>query len=264
MRELGFSRWFAVALCVCWATLGCKFMPNRPYWIEAFGHGQANRITAWPAGAVVVGSDGHLYTYPGPWARPWVGQGGQRLKAASASQNAIYGLLEDGQVARFAHGSWTPFEGSAAWQASEVAATQADRVWVVSEGKLREVSGALKTAECAELTDAAAVAARGDEVFVIDHAGVLYRGHDAHCGPIHTPVPLRRVAATAGRLLGVGTDGTIWRRRDGESWTRLPAPMKYRPGRSPFATKARDVALSAYSTWILDEESAIFVLSDES
>lgn len=254
-----------VALFVSALTASCTFMPNEPYWIEAFGQGQASRIAAGPVGGVIVGTDAHLYTYPGPWGRPWVQQGAQGLRAVAASQQSIYGILDDGQVARFARGGWVPYAGSSSWNASEVLASPDDRLLVVASGRLMQVDqGELKETECSELNGVAAAGVRDNEAFVIDQIGALYLGRSGQCVKVESPVRFRRIAARQGRVVGVGVDGRVWRRRDGGAWAQLSAPMKYRPGRAPFKTDATEVALSSYATWIVDNEGSIFLLSDES
>jgi len=239
-------------------------MPNEPYWIEGFGAGQALAIAAWPHGALAVGTNTVLYTYPGPWAQPWVQQPSPALKAIAASQSIVYGLQSDGQVARRIGSQWHPFAGSAAWNAQDIGVTEDDRVLVVAGGALRAVEGGqLKDTLCASITVASVAGVSGDEAFLLDQSGALHRVAGGRCERVETPVAMQRIAATTGRLLAVSVDGAIWRRRDGREWTRLPAPIKYRPGRRGFRTEARQVAVSANSSWVLDHEGSIFVLSDE-
>jgi hypothetical protein len=242
----------------------CRFLPNHPYWIEALGGGQGTRVGAWPGGALVIGTDQRLWGYPGAWSQPWQPQGpAQSLRAIAASQTAVYGILADGQVARFVGGTWTPYAGSASWGASELAATEDDRVLVVVGGHVRLVDGVeLKEAGCPSVAAVAITAPHADDVYVLDAAGALYHGAAGRCDPVDAPPRLQRIAAASGRLLGVGVDGSVWRRRDG-AWTPLSNPLKFRHGRRAFVTRARDVAVSAYSSWIMDDEGAIFVLSDE-
>jgi hypothetical protein len=239
-------------------------MPSHPYWIEAHGEVPILRVGAWPGGALAIGTDRHLYGYPGAWSRPWLPQGTpQELRAIAASQTAVYGILADGQVARFAGGTWTPYAGSVSWGASEIGATEDDRLLVVVGGHVRSVDGVdLKEAPCSSVISVVVAGARGDEMFVLDGEGGLHHGEAGRCEPVQTPVRLQRIAAASGRLLGVGADGTVWRWRD-RAWTTLPPVRKFRAGRAAFETRAREIAVSAYSTWIMDDEGAVFLLSDE-
>jgi hypothetical protein len=258
--------WLGLGLVlIAMAAAGCRFMPNEPYWIEGFGRGRAVHISAWPLGALAIGPDAILYTYPGTWAQPWIGQSSPALKGIAASHSYVYGLHTDGQLSRRTGGGhWQPVPGSAAWNASVLSVTEDDRVWVVADGALRAVEGnQLRQTVCASLAVAWVAAVRGDAAFLLDQSGGLHRASGGRCERIETPVALQHIAATTGRLLAVSVDGAIWRRRDGGAWTKLPAPIKYRPGRRGFATQAREVAVSAHSSWILDHEGSIFVLSEE-
>lgn len=246
------------------AALGCRFMPNHPYWIETLGRPQGIRIGAWPGGALAIGTDSRLYGYPGPWSRPWAPQGHpQEIKALSASQTAVYAILSDGQVARFANDRWTPFAGSAAWGAAEIAATEDDHLLVLAGGKLRRADAAgLKEVLCETVVGVSIAATRGDEAYVVDQAGEVHRSAARNCAPVEAPARFLRIAATTTRLLGVARDGSVWRQRAGR-WTALPSPFKYRPGTAPTPTRAQDIAVSAQNTWLMDHEGSIFVLSDE-
>jgi hypothetical protein len=256
-----------VAIALGGAAGGCRIRSKDPYWIEAHGRAEALRLSAWPAGALAIGTDHRLYGYPGPWGRSWYPQGHPaELRTIAASNVAVYAIFNDGQVARFAADRWAPVPASAAWGATELGATQDDRLIVVAGGKVQIFDGAsLRDApSCASAVPAVAVAGtRGDEAFVLDQEGGLHHLAGDVCTTLDTPTRLQRIAANAGRLLAVGADGTVWRWRDAR-WTALPAPFKYRAGRRAFPTQARDVSASAYSSWLLDDAGAIFVLSDES
>ena len=104
---------------------------------------------------------------------------------------------------------------------------------------------------------------RGDEIYVVDASGALHHGTPGSCPVVPTPTPVRDVAARNGRVIVVATDGGVWRRRGDEAWRALPPVKKYRPFRAPFEVKGAQVALTDYSTWLLDGEGAVFVLSDE-
>jgi hypothetical protein len=257
---------FATALLLSMSGSACRILPEHPYWIEALGHATGSSVGAWTGGALTIGTDRHLYAYPGQWSRPWLPSGPpQELRAVAASRVAIYGILGDGQVGRLAGELWTAYPGSVAWGTSSLSATDDDRLMVIVGGHVRLVEGVdLKESVCASLPGAVIALAgiKVDEAYVLDEHAVLHHGAGGSCDAVATPKPLQRIAATGGRLVGVAQDGTIWRRRDG-AWTALPAPRKFRPGRAAFETRARDVAVSANSTWILDDEGAVFVLSDE-
>lgn len=246
------------------ASASCRFLPNEPYWIEPHGTAQGVGVTAWPSGALAIGTDRHLYRYPGAWSRPWLPHGPtQNLRAIAASRVAVYAILDDGQVARFADNTWTPLAGSASWGASGLAATEDDRLFVLVGGRARLVEGVdLKEGPCGSLVGTSISAVGSDDLYVLDAAGNLHQGRSGRCDRVDAPVPLQRVAATKDRLVAVGKDGSVWRRRDG-AWKVLPEPRKFRPGRRPYTTRARDVAVSPHSTWIMDDEGHVFLLSAE-
>jgi hypothetical protein len=104
---------------------------------------------------------------------------------------------------------------------------------------------------------------QGEDAFVLDQAGALFRNADGRCDKVSAPAPLQRIAARSDRLLAVAADGSVWRRR-ADKWTQLPLPFKYRPGQAAIATRVQDVGVSAYSTWLVDTEGSVFLLSDES
>jgi hypothetical protein len=103
----------------------------------------------------------------------------------------------------------------------------------------------------------------GDDVYVLEDGGALFHGSAAGCAPAKAPAPLREVAAFPGRVVAIGRDGVLWRQRGGGEWRRLPAVRKYRPGRRPYTVEATQVSVSETSTWLLDNESTVFLLSDE-
>jgi hypothetical protein len=247
------------------AGAACRFQPNHPSWIEAQGQAQGARVGAWSGGALTIGTDRRLWRYPGEWSRPWLPEGPQQeLRALAGSQTAIYGVLADGQVARYQGGAWAPYAGSIGWGASEVSASEDDVLLVIVSGHVRRVDGLeLRDTVCPAI-GAAAIASVGPErAFVLDGEGALFDGAPGRCDRVDAPVRLVRIAANGRRLVAVGADGTVWRRRDG-AWAALPPIEKYRPARAPFEPRARDVAVSVNSTWLMDDEGAIFVLSDES
>jgi len=220
---------------------------------------------------LLLGGDQHLWTYPGNWAQPWVPKEQSRnLRALAASSAAVYGVLTDGRVARLngswspsSSGSWSPIEGSASWGASELGVTEDEHLLVIANGKLRLFEhNALRTLDCDAIDPVAVAGTVGDGAFLLDSAGTLYFNGDGRCDKVPAPAPLRRIAASSGRLLAVDTDGSVWRRRE-NAWARLPPPMKYQTGQAPVAKQAQDVAVSPYSTWLADTEGAIFMLSDE-
>jgi hypothetical protein len=245
--------------------VGCRFRSKAPYWIETHGHALGNRIAGWALGVLLLGGDGNLWGYPGPWDNPLVAKARTRpLRAITAAHTAVYALLSDGHVARFTGSSWSMLEGSNAWGTSELAVTEDDQLLVLSGGKLRSVAGReLKELSCDSHPDLVGLAAvRPDEAFVIDQAGALYFNGGGHCDAVPAPLRLRRIAANTSRLLAVAADGSVWRRRE-NVWVKLPIPFKNRPGLPPAAAQPEDVGLSAYSSWLVDTEGSVYVLSDE-
>ena len=244
---------------------GCRIRSKGPYWIETHGGARGDRVAGWALGVFLLGGDRNLWGYPGPWNEPWVAKArGVPLRAITAAHTAVYGLLSDGRAARFTGSSWSPIEGSQAWNASEIAVTQDDHLLVITAGKLRSVVRTdLKELSCdphPNLVGVAAVAT--DEAFVIDHVGSLYFNGSGRCDEVPAPVRFRRIAANTNRLLGVATDGSVWRRRE-NAWSKLPVPFKNRPGLPPSAAQPQDVGLSAYSSWLVDSEGSVYILSDE-
>jgi hypothetical protein len=255
-------RW-ALAGALLAAAAGCRFMPKDGHWIEAHGTARAKRIAGAPTGVEAIGMDDALYLYPTDWARPWRALGGQQVKALAASSAAFYVISNGGEVVRIVNGVWSPLAGSVAWGATTLAASPEDKLYVVVGGHLRRVEGAdLRDAPCGDVKVAWA-AARGDEVYVLDGAGTLFRGAPGACAQEATPGPLQDVSAFTDRLVAVTRAGEVWRRRNGQPWRPLPAVKKYRPGRYPYVVTAVQTSLSATSTWLLDAEGSVFLLSDE-
>ena len=256
----------AAALLIVTLSAGCRFHSKDPYWIETHGHAIGNRIAGWALGVLLLGYDSNLWGYPGSWNNPWEAKARtQPLRAIAAAHTAVYALLADGHVARFTGSSWQPIEGSPAWNTSEFSVTADDRLLLITGGKLRAVVRQvdLEQLSCDEHPNLVGVAATGpDEAFVIDQEGLLYFNGDGKCNPIAAPVKFRRIAANTNRLLGVAADGSVWRRRNG-SWAKLPMPYKYRPGLPATVRQPYDVGLSEYSSWLVDIEGSVYVLSDE-
>ena len=141
--------------------------------------------------------------------------------------------------------------------------TEDGHLLVIANNKLRAFEhDALKPLGCDAIDTVAVAGTRLEGAFVLDRAGTLFFNGDGRCDKITAPAPLSRIAANSERLLAVAVDGAVWRRRD-NAWARLPPPFKYRIGQSPTVKQAQDVAVSAYSTWLVDTEGAVFLLSDE-
>ena len=249
---------------ILFGSASCRIRSKEPYWIETHGHALGNRVVGWAGGALLLGGDSHLWGYPGPWSNPWVPKSQTRpLRAIAGANSVAYGLLSDGQVARFT-GGWSAIEGSAAWGASEIALTDDEHLLVIAAGKLRLFEhGELKPLACDALAGVALAGIHGNEAFLLDQAGALYLNADGRCDKISAPTRLQRIAARSDRLLAVAVDGSVWRRRAG-AWRQLPAPFKFRAGQAPAPMRAQDVGVSAYSTWLVDTEGSVFLLSDES
>jgi hypothetical protein len=249
---------------VSFASVGCRIKSKQPYWLETHGHALGNRVAGWAGGALLLGGDRHLWGYPGPWSNPWVPKAQTRpLRAIAATDSVAYGLLSDGQIARFT-GAWSPIEGSAAWGASELGITEDEHLLVIANGKLRVFDhGELRPLACDAINASAVAGTQGDDAFLLDQAGTLYLNADGRCDKVDAPSRLQRIAARSDRLLAVTVDGSVWRRRAGK-WAHLPPPFKYRAGQAPAPMLAQDVGISAYSTWLVDTEGSVFLLSDES
>jgi len=248
------------------SATGCRFMPSGAHWIEGHGEGRLVHLAGSPAGVLGIGEDTHLWAYPVEWSRPWVQRdAAQELRTIASSPVALYAIVKSGEVVRVVDGRWTTFAGSIGWGATSLGASEDDRLFIVIGGRIRRVEGVdLKEAPCDGVSAAVVSGVRGDEIYVVDAAGALHHGTPTSCPIVPTPTPVRDVAARNGRLIVVATDGRVWRRRGDEAWRLLPAVNKYRPFRGPFEVKAAQVALTDYSTWLLDREGSVFVLSDES
>lgn len=242
----------------------CRIKPSEPYWLEAHGHAVGVRVAGWPSGALLIGSDRGLWSYPGPWSSPWVSlPHAHELRAITASDSAGYALFADGEVSRYAAGRWKPYDGSQAWGASEIGVTDDDRLLLIVAGKLRALErGELKALGCDTVASVAVAGTHAGEGFVLDRDGALYASAQGRCDKVDAPVRFRRIAARSNRLLAVAVDGSLWRRRGG-SWSKLPAPFKYRAGQIATAGRAQDVGVSAYTSWLIDTEGSVFLLSDE-
>lgn len=252
-------------LLVFVSVQGCRIRSKDPYWIETHGHALGSRIAGWALGVVMIGTDQHLWGYPGGWNNPWEAKEQSRaLRAVTGAHTHVYGLLADGRAARFSGSRWIPIEGSQAWGASEVSITETEHLLVIAGGKLRATTRAeLSPLSCDEHPDLVAVAAlSADSAFVVDQSGRLFFNGDGRCDPIPAPANLRRIAATSNRLVAVAADRSLWRRRD-NAWVKLPMPFKNRPGQAPAAAHPEDVAVSESSTWVVDTEGSVYLLSDE-
>jgi hypothetical protein len=264
MSTLRLSSFRSVFFLIVLASTGCKIKSSAPYWLEVHGHAVGVRVAGWPSGALLIGSDRHLWEYPGPWSNPWVPQAHtHELRAVAASDSSGYALLSDGEVSRFANGRWRSFEGSQAWGVTEIGATEDDTLLLIARGKLSVFEhGALKELSCDAVTGVAVAGVQGEDAFLLDQSGALYLNSQGKCDRIAAPTPLARIAARPNRLLAVGTDGSLWRRRGG-AWGKLAPPFKYRIGQVATATQAQDVGVSAYSSWVVDDEGSVYLLSDE-
>jgi hypothetical protein len=254
-----------VALTVAVTVAGaCRFQAPGAYWIEAHGEGRAVRLAGYPAGVVAIGPDARLWAYPTDYARPWSHLGAADARAIAASSAALYIISPSNQVTRVVGGNERVYAGSVGWGPSAIAAGDDDSLFVVVGGHTRRVHGDdLTDAPCGDIVATSIAAASGGEIYVLDAAGGLYRGTASGCARVPAPAPLRDVAAFPGRVVVVGQDGGVWRRRGEEPWRALPAAVKYRPGRAGVSAPAVQAALSATCTWLLDMEGAVFVLSDE-
>src|SRR5205807_1846844 len=159
------------------------------------------------------------------------------------------------ELFRVANGAWTAYPGSAGWGLTAIAASDDDRLFAIAAGKIRRVDGnELKEAPCPDLTATAISADGADRLYAVNPAGVLYRGIGTSCAPIATPASVRTVAAIEGRVIVLDQGGTLWRRRGEGDWRVLPPVRKYRAGMRPYKSTPTQVAVSAYSTWIIDDE----------
>jgi hypothetical protein len=247
----------------CFAA-GCRIQSQAPYWIETHGQVAGQRVAGWSKGALLLGTNQRLWAYPGGWANPWPAESTPHdLRAIAASNTTAYAVSTDGRVLRFADNHWSPVEGSASWNASEIAATVDDRLLVLANGKLSELArGHLQELDCNSVTGSAVAGAAPGEAFLLDQQGALYLDAGGRCEQVPTPIRLQRIAGLPDRLLAVGVDGSIWRRR-ANAWARLPEPFKYRAGQVARGTHAQDVGVSTYTTWVVDHEGSVFLLSDE-
>lgn len=254
----------AVASLVAVAVSGCRFMPKGAHWVEAHGGARAVRVAGRPAGVVAIGTNRRLYAYPTDYARPWRELGPQEVRELASSLIALYVIGASGELWRVVDGQWTTYPGSGTWGATAIAASADDRLFVIVGGKTRRVDGAdLRDAPCGDVVATAMAAVTADELYVIDSAGGLHHGLATSCALVTTPGPLRNVAVSGERLVGVTTTGAVWRRRGEADWLALPVVREYRSGAFPQEVLAAEVALSSTCTWVLDQAGAVFVLSDE-
>lgn len=242
----------------------CKIRPPTPYWIETHGQAVGVRIAGWSNGVLLVDGNHQLWTYPGHWSQPWLTQGTTRgLRMVTASKAVAYGVTNEDKLFRFTGNQWLSYKGAEGESISEIAVTDDDRLLLLVDGKLKELrSQNLEGLDCDSISGVAVTGGAANEAYVVDQNGALYLDAMGRCSPVPAPARLRRIAGRPDRLLAVGADGSIWRRR-ANTWARLPAPTKYRAGHTARETRADDIALSAYTTWLLDDEGSVFVLSDE-
>jgi hypothetical protein len=245
-------------------ALGCRIQSPGAYWIEAHGDGRAQHVAGRPAGVVAVGADQRLWIYPTDYARPWRQIQAETFRAVTASTAAIYVITASGEVSRSADGPLVPYGGSVGWGSTALAASEDDHLFVVVGGKAHRVEGEqLQDAPCGDITAAGIAAGGGSELYVVDGMGRLHRGDASGCAPVETPVTVRQVAVNGGRVVMVGTDGSVWRRRGADPWHALPPAIRYRPGSLGVKVLAAEVGLSTTCTWLLDRDGNVFVLSDE-
>jgi hypothetical protein len=260
-KNAGIVAALVVAIAV---SAGCRFMPDGAYWIEAHGEARALNITARPAGAMVIGTDSTLWAYPGYFARPWVHQGPEDATAIAASARALYAVRGNRELFRVADGTWTAYQGSAAWGVTAISASEDDRLFAIAAGRIRRLEGRnLTDAPCADLPATFISSDGADGIYAVAANGILHHGSGPSCAPVTTPAPVREVAAFGGRVVVLTQDATLWRRRGDGNWHTLPRVRKYRPKVRPYWTTPVHLSLSAYSTWIVDNEQAVFLLSDE-
>jgi hypothetical protein len=243
---------------------GCRFQDTAPQWIEAHDYARVSGLAAMPAGVMAVGAESRLYQYPTDWNRPWRLTGALQARAIAASSAAVYVITLGGEVARVADGAETTYAGSLSWGATALAASWDDQLFVLVGGHVRRVvDDALANAPCGDVVATSLAAFGADDVFVVNPDGALYHGAGTLCSVVPAPLPSRDVAAIAGRVLIVGGDGSVWRRRGDRPWQALPPLRKYRPPAWPVSTTAAHVTASLYGTWVLDVEGNVFLLSDE-
>ncbi len=251
----------AIVAVVC----GCRFMPQGAHWVETHGDGRVARIAGRPAGVIAIGQDRRLWAYPTDYARPWRQEGPQEARELTSSLVALYVLAPSGELSRVTDGHWASLAGSVAWGVTAIAASEDDHLFAVVGGRTRRVEGSeLKEAPCGAVVAISIAAVGGDDIYVIDAEGGLFHGTTTTtCVHVTIPEPIRNIAVNAGRMVVVTKGGSVWRRRGEAQWQALPTLRKYRKEVFPEEGIATQVGLSAYSTWVLDQNGTVFLLSDE-
>jgi hypothetical protein len=232
-----------------------------PYWIEAHGHVSANDIAASSLGVFGLSAQHRLLSYPRAWAAPWTTENDGALAAIAASGEQLVGLTTDRALVRLRprHADLAVL-GTAG--VSKVALGDDDHLLVLADGHLRRVDGSqLSELPCSSLlsTDLAAV---GNLSWVVADER-LYRDDGQRCEQLRdAPAHLAGVAASSALLGVVDVDGIASIRGKG-GWQRLPEPRRYRVDAIAARTRIQKLSISETTTWALDREGSVFLLSEQ-
>jgi hypothetical protein len=262
MANKGWSRALQIAGMLALALLpllGLRFRHN-PYWIEAHGQGLALDIAASHSGVFAIGGSQTLYSYPGPWAQPWAPQAGKSLLALASNGSQLLAVTTGGGL-QWLNPRSGAVAGTAELQLSR-AALSAERGPFVLAGHTvsRFHDGKLESTPCSTL--AAEDLAAADWVWVVSQ-GALYRDDEHGCErQPATPPAVSSVAAWADRVAVVTADGRGWQRVAGR-WRELPVPEKRRVDAITRPMSIRRLALGETTTYALDSEGAVFLLSEQ-
>ncbi len=240
--------------------LGCRFREH-PYWIEAHGHAIVHDVAASALGVCAVAMDDRLLRYPGEFGNSWTFESDGSIATIAGRDDLLISIQRSGALT-WLRPSHREVPGSTEWKLSRVALSSRERVFVIADGRVRQVrDDMLSDVPCSSLS-AEALAASQAEIWIVSQ-GKLHRDDGAGCQPVQgAPERLLSVAASE-TLLGVTTVDGGASVRGTAGWLQLPLPTKRRIDQLPRLTQLKRLAIGRTTTHGLDHEGAVFLLSEQ-
>lgn len=245
------------------ATGGCRIArPDAPEWIEAHGRGQVVAIAADVEGAIALGSNRRIYSYPGPYGQPWVERYPQEGIAVGAGGGVVAWTGVDGIVRVVpAGGNIREVPGSREWRATAVAVGPDGLLYVVSSNRAFAVGGDALADPICDGVSAVAVAAASSGVYVVRTDGTVTVRRAGQCLPVLVPFHVTSLAVAGDELAAIDEQSNVWRRHL-NNWEKLPKAIAYRPDAFPSEAVLRQVAMTESVLWARSEGMQVFILSD--
>jgi hypothetical protein len=232
-----------------------------PYWIEAHGHASSTDVAASSLGVFGLSPQHRLLSYPRAWAAPWTTEDDGALTAIASYREQLVGLTTDHTLVRLRPKHVDlPVHGTA--QLSKLALGDEDHLFVLADGHLRRLDGAeLVSTPCSDLSATDLAAAHQSSWVVADEQ--LYRDDGQHCDKVSDAPPHVTSVAASPTLLAVTDASGVASIRGGHGWVRLTEPRRYRVDVLPTRTRIQKLAISETTTWALDADGSVFLLSEQ-